>query len=636
MSTPTPTADGAGVLPAWIPDEAALASLASALYGPLGGAAQEVNPAEGATVSQPADGAMISRMEPDTLSPVESGPVEAGHVESSHVESSPVESGPGGFGLVDALPVTPNVTRQFQSGLAMPSVPGFDMPGMPGPSGRLPAPSPGPFSVTAPAGAAMRLESLVPAVPAGPAVPASEPPASIAGLDPWIEVIPSAAPVFYFISEAAQSPGEVGPDDAGPDEPARHATAQPLDVEGVRRDFPILAERVNGRPLVWMDNAATTQKPRAVIDRLGYFYAHENSNVHRGAHALATRATDAYEGARSTVATYLGASSASDIVFTRGTTEAINLVARAWGGKHVGPGDEIVLSHLEHHANIVPWQRLAAASGAKLRIIPVGDDGQVLVDEFAALLSERTRIVAVAHVSNVLGTIVPVAQIIEAAHRAGACVLVDGAQAVAHMPVDVQALDADFYVFSGHKVFGPTGIGALYGKPELLQDMPPWQGGGNMILDVTFERTVYQEAPAKFEAGTGNIADAAGLATALDYVSVLGLPAIERYEHELLQYAMGELTSVPGLRLIGTAPDKASVLTFVLDGHQPEAVGDILDKQGIAVRAGHHCAQPILRRYGLEAAVRPSLAMYNTHAEVDLLVHTLRVLASSTTARRPV
>jgi cysteine desulfurase/selenocysteine lyase len=432
-------------------------------------------------------------------------------------------------------------------------------------------------------------------------------------------------PSFYFVDERLS---------AGP-QPAVPANAgSRFDVEAVRRDFPILRERVNGRQLVWLDNAATTQKPQEVIDRLSYFYSHENSNIHRAAHALAARATDAYEGARTTIADFLGASSSDDIVFTRGTTEAINLVAQAWGRRYIGPDDEIVISHLEHHANIVPWQQLAQQTGAKLKVIPVDDDGQIKLDAYAALLSDRTRLVSVAHVSNVLGTIVPVSEVIEAAHRVGARVLVDGAQAIAHIPVNVQAMDADFYVFSGHKVFAPTGIGALYGKPEVLEEMPPWQGGGNMISDVTLERTSYLGPPQKFEAGTGSIADAVGLGAALDYVSRLGLPIIEQYEHQLLEYAIGEICTVPGLRLIGTAPAKASVLTFVLDGYRPEEVGSALDKQGIAVRAGHHCAQPILRRYGLESAVRPSLAMYNTCAEVDLLVAALRRLAADAGSRR--
>jgi cysteine desulfurase/selenocysteine lyase len=430
---------------------------------------------------------------------------------------------------------------------------------------------------------------------------------------------PPDAPSFYFVDELTSPPAVPAlPADASP----------PFDVGAIRRDFPILGERVHGRPLVWLDNAATTQKPQVVIDRLGYFYAHENSNVHRGAHALAVQATDAYEDARAAVAGFLGAPSSESIVFTRGTTEGINLVAQAWGRRHIGAGDEIIISHLEHHANIVPWQQLAAQVGAELKVIPVDEDGQLLLDAYGDLLSERTRLVAVSHVSNVLGTIVPVSEVVEAAHRAGAVVLIDGAQAVAHIPVDVSALDADFYVLSGHKVFAPLGIGALYGKPELLEAMPPWQGGGNMIQDVTLEQTRYAQPPARFEAGTGSIADAVGLGAALDYLSRIGLAPIGRYEHELLAYATREMQSVPGLRLIGTAPDKASVLSFVLDGYRPEEVASALDREGIAVRAGHHCAQPILRRFGLESAVRPSLAMYNTGGEVDLLVSALRRLAA--------
>ena len=430
-----------------------------------------------------------------------------------------------------------------------------------------------------------------------------------------------AAPCFYFVDElpSAALSNLTVPVDAPP----------AFDVDAVRREFPILGERINGHQLVWLDNAATTQKPQAVIDRLRYFYAHENSNVHRAAHALAARATDAYEDARTTVADFLGASSSETVVFTRGATEAINLVAQAWGRQYIAAGDEIVISHLEHHSNIVPWQQLAEQTGAKLKIIPVDDDGQLLLDAYQDLLTDRTRLVAVSEVSNVLGTIVPVGQVVEAAHRAGARVLIDGAQAIAHLPVDVRAMDADFYVFSGHKVFAPTGIGVLYGKPEVLESMPPWQGGGNVIQDVTFERTTYQHPPARFEAGTGSIADAVGLGAALDYVTRVGLPIIARYERELLGYATREIQTVPGLRLIGTAPEKASVLSFVLDSCAPEEIGSALDKEGIAVRAGHHCAQPILRRYGLESTVRASLAMYNTRGEVDLLVAALRRLAAN-------
>lgn len=393
-----------------------------------------------------------------------------------------------------------------------------------------------------------------------------------------------------------------------------------FDVNAVRRDFPILQERVNGRPLVWFDNAATTQKPQAVIDRLTYFYAHENSNIHRAAHELAARATDAYEKAREKVRAFLGAGAVSEVIFVRGATEAINLVAKTWGVKHVGQGDEIIVSTLEHHANIVPWQQLAAQVGAVIKVIPVDDTGQVLLDAYKNLLTDRTRIVAVTQVSNALGTVVPVKEIVDLAHRAGACALVDGAQSVSHMRVNVQDIGADFFVFSGHKIFGPTGIGVLYGKADLLDDMPPWQGGGNMIADVTFERTQFQPPPNKFEAGTGNIADAVGLGAAIDYVQRLGLEVIDRYEHDLLAYATHHLAPIKGVRLIGTAAHKASVLSFVLDGYSTEEVGRALNQEGIAVRSGHHCAQPILRRFGVEATVRPSLAFYNTCEEVDRFI----------------
>lgn len=429
---------------------------------------------------------------------------------------------------------------------------------------------------------------------------------------------PIAAPSFYFL-ESIVKPG----DGVALQNSAQHP---PFDVRAVRRDFPILSERVNGRPLIWLDNAATTQKPQAVIDRLAYFYTHENSNIHRAAHELAARSTDAYEGARATAQRFLGASSPEEIVFVRGATEAINLVAQSWGRQNILPGDEIVLSHLEHHANIVPWQMLASEKGARLRVIPVDDSGQILLEEYQKLLNARTKLVSITHVSNALGTIVPVREVSDLARRVGARVLIDGAQAVSHMPVDVQALGADFYVFSGHKVFGPTGIGVLYGKSEVLETMPPWQGGGNMISAVTFERTTYQKPPGRFEAGTGNIADAAGLAAALDYVMRIGMPLIDRYEHELLVYATEALRVIPGLKLIGTAREKASVLSFVLDGYDPVAVGSALNEEGIAVRAGHHCAEPILQRFGVKATVRPSLAFYNTCEEVDALAAALRRL----------
>jgi cysteine desulfurase/selenocysteine lyase len=361
---------------------------------------------------------------------------------------------------------------------------------------------------------------------------------------------------------------------------------------------------------------------------LAFFYEHENSNVHRAAHELAARSTDAYEAARDKVAKFLNASSSSDIIFVRGATEGINLVAQSWGRRNIQQGDEIIVTWLEHHANIVPWQQLAAEKGARLRVAPVDDRGQILLDQYEALFTPRTRLVSLAHVSNALGTVTPAAEMVAIAHRHGAKVLVDGAQAVSHMPVDVQAMNPDFYVFSGHKVFGPTGIGAVYGKPEVLAETPPWQGGGNMIADVTFEKTVYQAAPARFEAGTGNIADAVGLGAAIDYINRLGMANIARYEHNLLLYGIEALQRIPGLRLIGTAREKASVLSFVLDGFTTEEVGKALSREGIAVRSGHHCAQPILRRFGLESTVRPSLAFYNTCEEIDALAATVWKLKS--------
>jgi cysteine desulfurase/selenocysteine lyase len=398
---------------------------------------------------------------------------------------------------------------------------------------------------------------------------------------------------------------------------------RPLDAKLIRRDFPILEERVHGHPLIWLDNAATTQKPNAVIDRISDFYRHENSNIHRAAHELAARSTDAYESAREKTRRFLNASTNREIIFVRGATEGINLIAQAWGRRNVREGDEIVITWLEHHANIVPWQMLCSGKGARLRVAPVNDRGEIILEEYEKLLGPRTRIVALSQVSNALGTIVPAREMVEIAHRYGARVLVDGAQAVSHMPVDVQALGCDFYVFSGHKVFGPTGIGVVYGKFDVLDGMPPWQGGGNMIADVTFEKTAYQPPPARFEAGTGNIADAVGLGAAIDYVSEIGMENIAAYERELLNYATAELLTVPGLRLIGTAREKAGVMSFVLDDVRTEDVGAALNREGIAVRSGHHCAQPILRRMGVEATVRPSLAFYNTCEDIDALVAAL-------------
>jgi cysteine desulfurase/selenocysteine lyase len=436
----------------------------------------------------------------------------------------------------------------------------------------------------------------------------------------WLAEPSAPAPVATAI---AVEPFEITPStDLG----LRSTGPAPFDPHALRRQFPILEERVHGKRLVWLDNAATTQKPQAVIDRLSRFYRHENSNIHRAAHTLAARATDAYEAARESVRRFVNAPSVREIVFVRGATEGINLIAQTWGRRNVGPGDEIVITWLEHHANIVPWQQLCAEKGARLRVAPVDDRGAILLDEYEKLLGPKTRLVSLSQVSNALGTITPAQQMVELAHRHGAKVVVDGAQAVSHMHVDVQLLDCDFFVFSGHKVFAPTGIGAVFGKQAVLDAMPPWQGGGNMIQDVTFERTVYQPAPARFEAGTGNIADAVGLGTALDWLTQVGLDNVERYEHELLVYGTEQLATVPGLTIIGTAPAKAGVLSFVLAGQKTEEVGGLLDQEGIAVRSGHHCAQPILRRFGLEATVRASLAPYNTCEDIDALVAALRRL----------
>jgi cysteine desulfurase / selenocysteine lyase len=413
-------------------------------------------------------------------------------------------------------------------------------------------------------------------------------------------------------------------------DPSR-TSAGVFDPNAIRREFPILQERVNGQRLVWLDNAATTQKPQAVIDRLKYFYEHENSNIHRAAHTLAARATDAYESARETVRRFINAPTKNDVVFVRGTTEGINLLAQSYGRRNVNEGDEIVITWLEHHANIVPWQMLANEKGAKLRVAPVDDTGQVILEEYEKLLGPKTKLVSFSMVSNALGTVTPAKQLIDLAHRHGAKVVADAAQAVSHMRIDVQALDCDFLVFSGHKVFAPTGIGAVYGKSALLEAMPPWQGGGNMIQDVTFERSLYQGPPFKFEAGTGNIADAIGLGAALDWLMRIGVETVGSYEHGLLEYATDRLRTVPGLKIIGTSPEKAGVISFVLAGQKTEEVGGLLDKEGIAVRSGHHCAQPILRRFGLEASVRASFAPYNTHEDIDALVEALKRLQAGRT-----
>ncbi|HYS55672.1 MAG TPA: cysteine desulfurase [Thermoanaerobaculia bacterium] len=395
------------------------------------------------------------------------------------------------------------------------------------------------------------------------------------------------------------------------------------DVERIRRDFPILHRTIREKKLVYLDNAATTQKPQAVIDRLVKYYSEENSNVHRGVHYLSEVATAAYESARTTVKKFINARDEKEIVFTRGTTEGINLVMSAWGRRNVGAGDEVLITAIEHHSNIVPWQLLCEEKNARLRIVPVNDAGEVTVDEFAKLLTRRTRIVAFGHASNALGTINPVKKMIAMAHANGSLVLIDGAQGVPHLDVDVQDLDCDFYAFSGHKVYGPTGIGVLYGKQALLDAMPPYQGGGDMILSVSFEKTTYNALPYKFEAGTPNISGAIGLASALDYVGAIGLGKIAAHEQDLLHYATAQLHEIRGLRIIGTAAEKASVISFTLEGVHPHDIGTILDQEGIAVRTGHHCAQPLMMRFNVPATGRASFGLYNTREEADALVEGL-------------
>jgi len=397
-----------------------------------------------------------------------------------------------------------------------------------------------------------------------------------------------------------------------------------LDADRLRADFPILAQEIHGKPLVYLDNGASTQKPNAVIDAVGDFYARDYANIHRGVHTLSERATAAFEGARERVRRFLNAADRHEIVFTRGTTEAVNLVAASFGGQRIGAGDEIILTGMEHHSNIVPWQLLAERVGAQIRVVPLFDDGSLDLDAYAALFGPRTRLVAVVHVSNALGTVNPVAEMIATAHAHGVPVLVDGAQAVAHARVDVQALDCDFYAFSAHKIYGPSGIGALYGRRELLEAMPPWQGGGDMIRTVAFEGSTWADPPYRFEAGTPHIAGAVGLVAALDYVDGIGLDAIATHEHDLLAYGTALLEQVPGLRLIGTAADKAAILSFVIDGVHAHDIGTVLDFEGVAVRAGHHCAMPVMTRYGVPATARASLGLYNTRADIDALVRALQ------------
>ncbi len=403
-------------------------------------------------------------------------------------------------------------------------------------------------------------------------------------------------------------------------EAAVQSIAPRFDVEQVRADFPILRERVHERPLVYLDNAATSQKPESVIEAMVHYYRHDNANIHRGVHLLSQRATEAYEAARGKIQAFLHARDAHEIIFVRGATEAINLVAQTYVRQHLGASDEVLITAMEHHSNIVPWQILCLEKGARLRVAPINDRGELDLDEFGSLLNPRTKIISVAHVSNALGTINPVKWIIRMAHAMNIPVLVDGAQAVPHMPIDVEDLDCDYYVFSGHKVYGPTGIGALYGKSALLEDMPPYQGGGDMISSVTFEKTIYNKVPHKFEAGTPDIAGVIGLGAAISYVSELGISAISAHERELLTYATERIGEIQGVQLVGTAREKAGVLSFVMDGIHPHDIGTILDQEGIAVRTGHHCAQPVMDRFGVPATVRASFGLYNSKYEIDALV----------------
>lgn len=404
----------------------------------------------------------------------------------------------------------------------------------------------------------------------------------------------------------------------------RPASTPRFDVARVRQDFPILRESARGMPLAYLDNAATTQKPRAVIDAVSSYYLHDNANVHRAVHALSERATKAYEGARRIAQRFVNARDPREIVFVRGATEGINLVAQTFGASRVGAGDEVLVTGLEHHSNIVPWQMLCAARGARLRVVPITDSGELALEGLDDLLGPRTRLFAVTHVSNALGTVTPLADLIARARARGVPVLVDGAQAVPHLRVDVRALDADFYVFSGHKVYGPTGIGVLYAKHEHLVAMPPWQGGGDMILSVTFEKTTYSEPPAKFEAGTPDIAGAVGLGAALTYLDALGLDAVAAHERALVEHATAELERIPGLRLLGEPREKAAVVSFVLDGVHPHDLATIVDQHGVAIRSGHHCAQPIMDRLGVPATARASFGLYNTSEEIDRLAAALR------------
>ena len=581
---------GWGGLPPGLPDPAVLARMAAEFFGALPGTGEV---AQGLATSAP-----LKRGIPPLDLVARPYPVESGVPAPSAAPPVNEPPAPAFSFLREARPLFGGRETLTEPGIA--------------------APPSIPFQAAAPKLAAEAGGPPTPALPSG------------------LAAAESAFPAFSFLEEARplfsyppSAPGPVpvsGPADARPEFTGLNLAPQAFDVETIRRDFPILRERVNGRPLVWLDNAATTQKPQSVIARLSYFYAHDNSNVHRAAHELAARATDAYESAREKVRRFLNAPAPREIVFVRGATEGINLVAQSWGRQTIGKDDEIVVSWLEHHANIVPWQMLCSEKEARLRVAPVDDSGQIILEEYEKLLGPRTRLVAVTQVSNALGTVTPVREMIEAAHRYGAKVLVDGAQAISHMRVDVQSLDCDFYVLSGHKLFAPTGIGVVYGKSAILDATRPWQGGGNMIQDVTFEKTIYNVPPARFEAGTGSLGDAVGLGAAIDYLDRAGMENIARREIELLHYGTAALETVPGLRIIGTAREKVGVLSFVLEGIRTEEIGDYLNREGIAVRAGHHCAQPIHRRFGIESTVRASLALYNTCGDMDALVAALQRL----------
>jgi cysteine desulfurase / selenocysteine lyase len=525
-------------------------------------------------------------------------------------------------GAVPAAPSAASAAPMGAEGFAVPGVSGLGSPGysLPSPHGFSPVP--------------LELPGLSKSAPSWVGLPA-QPPAP----PPVVLSAPSSAGLSAFVQQihAGKIRGEDGTCNTAHD-PAGlgriyavkappQTGARPFDIPAIRKDFPALHQKVHGQPLAWLDNGATTQKPQSVIDAVSRFYENDNSNIHRGAHTLAARATDAFEQARQKVQTFLGASSSKDIVFVRGTTEGINFVAQTYGRKFLQPGDEIILSTLEHHANIVPWQMVAKEKGAVIRVIPVNDRGEVMLEAYEALLGPRTKLVALTQASNSIGTVLPVAEMTRAAKRFNARVLIDGAQSVSHMPVNLQDIGCDFFVFSGHKIFAPTGIGAVYVHEQLHEILPPWHGGGNMIKNVTFEETTYNEAPAKFEAGTPNVADAVGLGAALDYVNRLGLVNTGKYEHALLEYATEALSKINGVRILGNPREKVSVISFILKDRKTEEVGRLLDQEGIAVRAGHHCAQPSLRRFGVEAAVRPSFAFYNTFEEIDRLAAAVKRIA---------